>query len=404
MTIAQADAAAAPDDRLARRNVFVLAFATALAGGNSTVMLATGAITGSMLAPSKSLATLPVSAYVIGQWLSTLPVGALAARLGRRTTYQIGAGFGVLAGLIACAAVLQGSFVLFLVAAFNAGIYAAAHQSYRFAAADTASEAFRPKAIAWVMAGGIFAALFGPQLVILTKDFMPPYLFAVSYLAQAGTAVLAALVLCLVKLPPVKLAKGASTGRPLGEIARQPRFIVAALCGVASFATMSLVMTSAPLAMLDCNFSITEATLGLQWHVLAMFGPSLFTGQLCARYGADRVAGVGLALIAASGIVAIAGITLAHFWISLILLGIGWNFGLIGATTMVTACHRPEERFRVQSFNDFLVFGSLAMSSLLSGALLANYGWVVVNQVIFPVVLAAGAMLIWQRSRVTAAA
>lgn len=403
MTIAQT-AAPAHDDALARRNVLVLAFATALAGGNSTVMLATGAITGAMLAPSKALATLPVTAYVVGQWLSTLPVGALSARLGRRTVYQIGAGFGALAGVIAYFAVLQGSFALFLAAAFSAGIYAAAHQSYRFAAADTASEKFRPKAIAWVMAGGILAALFGPQLVILTKDMMPPYLFAISYLAQAVTAVFAALLLSFVKLPPVKVGKGVSTGRPLSEIARQPRLIVAVLCGVASFSMMNLVMTSAPLAMLDCGFSVTEATLGLQWHVLGMFGPSLFTGSLIARYGAERITGTGLALLALSAAVAMSGITLWHFWISLILLGLGWNFGLIGATTLVAASHRPEERFRVQSFNDFLVFGSLAVSSLLSGTLLANYGWSTVNEVVFPVVLGAGAMLLWQRRRMPAAA
>jgi len=395
MSAAAEPAAFVPDDRLAKRNAVVLAVTQALAGANNTVMLATGAIVGSMLAPDKAYATVPISVYVVGMWLGTLPVGRLARRYGRRTAFQVGTVFGVLTGLFGYMAVMQSSFMLFNIGAICCGLYAAAHQAYRFAAADTASEAFRPKAISWVLIGGVFAAILGPQLVIVTKDIWPPYLFAASYLAQAGVAVLAAIVLSFVKIPTPPRVQAGGEGRPLTEILKQPRFVVAVVCGVASYSMMNMVMTSAPLAMIQCNHSVTDAALGLQWHVLGMYAPSFFTGSLIARFGVERVVGAGFALLLASAAISIAGISLWHFWVGLVLLGMGWNFGFIGATAMVTQCHRPEERTRVQSFNDFLVFGSMAIGSFASGNLLAVYGWAVVNGVVFPVVLIAAALLVW---------
>jgi predicted MFS family arabinose efflux permease len=386
---------AVADDRLARRNAVVLAVAQAFAGGNNTVIVATGGIAGAMLALDRGLATLPISVYVVGLWIGTLPVGALARRLGRRTAFQIGALFGVICGLVCCLAVLQNSFLLLNVGTFFGGLYAAAHMAYRFAAADTASDAFKPKAISWVLLGGVFAGVVGPQLIIFTKDLWPPYLFAATYLGQAALAAICAAVLMLVSIPPPPPAAAGADGRSIGEIMRQPRFIVAVACGVASQGMMNLVMTSAPLAMVDCNHSVTDATLGLQWHVIGMFAPSFFTGSLIARYGVERIVAVGLALILASALISIAGISLWHFWIGLALLGIGWNFSFIGATTMVTACHRPNERNKVQAFNDFLVFGSMAVASFLSGKLLATLGWVAVNEMVFPFVLSAGALLVW---------
>jgi predicted MFS family arabinose efflux permease len=383
------------DDRLARRNAVVLAFAQALAGANNVVILATGAIVGAMLAPDKAFATFPVSVYVVGLWFGTLPVGALSRRFGRRTAFQLATICGVITGLLCCYAMLNGSFLLFNIGNFFGGIYAAAQQAFRFAAADTASERFRPKAISWVLIGGIFAGAVGPQLVIVTKDLWQPYLFAASFLAQAAAAVLAAGVLSLLDIPaPPRVAAG-GRGRPFGEILRQPRFVVAVACGVASYAMMNMVMTSSPLAMVECNHSVTNATLGLQWHVMAMFIPSLFTGSLIARLGVERIIGAGFALILISAAIGISGVTLWHFWSELILLGVGWNFGFVGASTLVTECHRPEESTRVQSFNDFLIFGSMAIGSFSSGTLLALYGWVTVNAVVFPVVLAAAALLVW---------
>ncbi len=397
--VADAPADLAAGDRLARRNALVLAVAQALAGGNNTVLIATGGIVGAMLAPDRGLATVPITVYVIGMWIGALPVGALARRLGRRAAFQIGAIFGVLTGLTCCLAVLEGSFLMFNVGALFSGLYAAAHQAYRFAAADTASDAFRPRAISWVMIGGIFAGIVGAQVVIVTKELWQPYLFAATFLAQALLAVISAGVLVLVKIPRPPPRAAGGDGRPLAEIAREPRFIVAVACGVASYAMMNLVMTSAPLAMVECNHSVDDATLGLQWHVLGMFAPSFFTGALIVRFGVERIVALGLALILASAAISVAGVTLWHFWIGLALLGIGWNFAFIGATTMVTHCHRPAERNKVQAFNDFLVFGSMAIGSFSSGKLLASFGWTAVNEVVFPVVLTAGALLAWSLLR-----
>jgi len=382
-------------DRLARRNAAILAATQALAGSNNTVMLATGSITGAMLAPDKAYATLPITIYVIGMWLGTLPVGMLARRFGRRIAFQTGTLFGILTGLFGYAAVMQGSFLLFNASAICCGLYAAAHQAYRFAAADTASEAFRPKAIAYVLAGGIFAGILGPQMVIFTKDIWPPYLFAASYLTQAGAAALAGLVLFFLDIPRPPRLQSEGEGRPLGQILRQPRFAVAVLCGVASYAMMNLVMTSAPLAMIDCNHSVGDAALGLQWHVLGMYAPSFFSGALIARFGSERVIGAGFVILLASAAFGLAGTSLWHFWLGLTLLGMGWNFGFIGATAMVTQCCRPEERVRAQSFNDFLIFGAMALGSFASGNVLVTYGWAAVNSIVFPVILAAFALLLW---------
>jgi MFS family permease len=390
---------AAAGDRLARRNAMILAVAQALAGANNVVLIATGAIVGAMLAPDRSLATVPVSIYVVGMWIGALPRGWIARHYGRRTSFFVGTAFGVLAGLFACAAVVTASFTLLCIGALCTGFYAAVHQSYRFAAADTASDAFRPKAISWVMVGGIFAGLFGSQLVIATKDLWQPYLFAGTFIAQSAVALVSAAVLALVNIPMPPAHIAANPGRPLSEIARQPRFIAAVACGVASYSMMNMVMTSAPLAMVDCNHSVSEAALGIQWHLLGMFVPSLFTGSLILRFGLERIIGIGLGLIALSAIISISGISLWHFWIGLTLLGVGWNFAFVGATTMVTQCHRPEERNKVQSFNDFLVFGSMAIGSFSSGAILVTLGWAAVNNIVFPVILAAAVLLIWQMLR-----
>ena len=386
---------AATSDRLARRNALVLSVAQALAGGNNTVLVATAGIVGTMLAPDKGLATLPISVFVLGMWMSTLPMGWLARNLGRRTALQIGSVSGVLTGLICCVAVLQGSFLLFNIGALFSGFYASAHQSYRFAATDTASDAFKAKAISWVLVGGVFGAIVGPQLVIVTKDLWPPYLFAASYIAQSAFALAAGGVLTLLHTPPPPPRTATSEGRPLAEIAREPRFMVAVGCGVVSYSIMNFVMTSAPLAMVMCNHSVTDATLGLQWHVLGMFLPSFLTGALINRFGIERITALGLLLLIVAAAIGVSGISLWHFWSGLALLGVGWNFAFIGATTMVTQCYRANERNKVQAFNDFLVFGSMAIGSFSSGKLLANFGWEVVNEISIPIVLAACVLLAW---------
>lgn len=382
-----------PDDTRARATVWRLAAAQALGGANSAVIFATGAIVGATLAPSVSLATVPISVYVVGLASGTLPVGIISRRYGRRVAFIVGSGAGALCGVLGAIAILHGSFALFCCATFFGGIYGAVAQSYRFAAADGASAAYRPKAVSWVMAGGVFAGVLGPQLVQWTMDIWQPYLFAFSFLAQALVALVAMALLSTVDAPKPAPAD-LHGGRPLFEIARQPRFIAAAICGVVSYSMMNLVMTSAPLAMKICGLSLSDSNFGIQWHVVAMYGPSFFTGALIARFGAAKIVSIGLLLEATAAIIGMSGITAMHFWTGLVVLGIGWNFGFVGASALVLETHRPQERNKVQAFNDFLVFGLMAVGSFSSGQLLANYGWSTVNAVVFPPVVLGLAVLV----------
>ncbi|WP_458094320.1 MFS transporter [Roseomonas sp. WA12] len=388
-----------------RSNILRLAIAQALAGANSTVVYATGAVVGSTLAPSPALATLPISIFVVGMAACTLPAGMIAGRHGRRATFLTGTGCGVLAGLLAALAVVLGSFPLFCTGTFFGGAYAAVVLSFRFAAADCAPPERRARALSAVMAGGVFAGVIGPQIVNHTMDLWLPYIFAASFVAQAAVAALSAVVLTGIRLPPPAAAgaAGAARGRPLALIVRQPRFITAVICGVVSYLLMNFLMTAAPLAMRMCGLSQESANLGLQWHVIAMYAPSFFTGQLITRFGASRVVMVGLVLTATSTAVGLLGVDVSHFWLTLILLGIGWNFGFVGASAMVLECHRPEEKARVQSFNDFAVFGTMAFGSFLSGGLLSTYGWDTVLWLSFaPVLLAVAALIISAASRLPA--
>src|SRR4051812_17637357 len=381
------------DDARARSNVVRLAAAQALTGANSAVIFATGSIVGATLAPDVSLATVPLSMFVLGLATGTLPTGAISRAYGRRVAFIIGTGFGVLTGLLGALAILRGSFALFCCATFLGGLYGAVSQSYRFAAADGASPAFRPKAVSWVMAGGVFAGVLGPQLVQWTMDIWPPFLFAFSFLMQAAVALAAMAILSGVDAPKPAPAD-LHGGRPLLEIVRQPRFIAAAICGIVAYPTMNLVMTSAPLAMKICGLSVRDSNFGIQWHIVAMYAPSFFTGSLIARFGAPKVVAAGLLLEAGAATVGLSGITALHFWATLIVLGIGWNLGFVGASALVLETHRPQERNKVQAFNDFLVFGTMAIGSFSSGQLLANYGWSAVNLVVFPPVLLGLAVLL----------
>jgi len=233
------------------------------------------------------------------------------------------------------------------------------------------------------MAGGVFAGVLGPQLVQWTMGVWSPFLFAFSFVVQALVALVAMAVLSGVDAPK-PAPSDLHGGRPLFEIARQPRFIAAALCGVIAYPMMNLLMTSAPLAMKMCGLSVSDSNFGIQWHIVAMYGPSFFTGSLIARFGAPVIVAVGLSLEAAAAIIGLSGITAMHFWATLMVLGVGWNFGFIGASALVLETHLPQERNKVQAFNDFLVFGTMAVGSFSSGQLLANYGWNAVNLVVFP--------------------
>ncbi|MDR3002765.1 MAG: MFS transporter, partial [Acidovorax sp.] len=292
-----------------------------------------------------------------------------------------------LSGLVAAQGIAQSNFVLFCLGTAMAGFYGACVQSYRFAATEAVGLASRQaQAISWVMVGGLIAAIIGPQVVIWTRDALPMTPFAGSFYSQALLALLALPLLAGLRLPPPAPKTVATDARALAEIARTPQFVVAAAAGVVSYGLMAFLMTAAPMAMVGCGHSVGEAALGIQWHVLAMFAPSFFTGKLIARFGKRRITALGLVLIAASGLLAMAGLALTHFWGSLVLLGLGWNFGFIGATALLTECYRPSERAKVQALNDFLVFGTVAMASFGSGQLMHSVGWAKINAGMLPLI------------------
>lgn len=379
-----------PDER---GNVARLTIAQALAGANAAVFVATGAVVGNTFAPDKALSTLPLSMFVVGTAAMTLPAGALAQRFGRGAVFLAGTACGAAAGLLASLAVVAGAFWPFCLAAFLGGAYMAVIATFRFAAADCVPSDRRARALSLVLGGGVFAGVLGPQLVTYTMDLWPPYLFAVTYLAQAAFAGVAGVVLLGVRLPtPPRAERGA--GRPLAVIVRQPRLIGTVTVAVASYFVMNWLMTSTPLAMRLCGLSQPDANLGIQWHILAMYGPSFFTGRIISRTGAPMVATAGLVILASAAMVGLSGITVWHFWASLTLLGLGWNFGFVGASAMVLDCYRPEERTRVQSMNDFAIFGSMVVGSFMSGGLLNTYGWEAVCWLSIPPLLLA-ALTLW---------
>lgn len=368
------DSSVGLSERDQRGNIIRLTLAQALAGANSVVVYATGAIIGHMLSPNKALATLPITIFVLGMALCILPMGLIARRHGRTVAFLAGTVCGVLTGLLAALAVVVGSFWLFCLATFFGGAYAAVVLSFRFAAADGVAEPRRARALSLVMGGGVAAGVVGPQLVTHTMYLWPAHLFAATFIAQAAVAAVSAVILVGVRLPRLSSAEIAA-GRPLRRIARQPLFITAMICGAVSYMLMNFLMTAAPLAMQMCGHSQESSNLGLQWHVIAMYAPSFFTGHLISRFGADKVVITGLLLTGVSILVGLMGVDIAHFWLTLILLGVGWNFGFIGASALVLECHRPEEKTTVQSLNDFVVFSTMAVGSFASGSVLAAYDW-----------------------------
>ena len=385
------------DDGLARRNAFVLAAASAFGGANASIVIGSAGLVGMSLAPDASLATVPVTSFLVGTALASAPAALLMKRVGRRDGFLVGAVLGMIAGGLAATAMWFGSFLLFCIGALLAGGYGAFVQQFRFAAADTASPAFKPKAISWVLAGGVLAGVIGPQTVIHTQALDAAHPFAATYIAHGTLAFVVCLILMALRSPrPVRTGPQAG-GRPLMEIARTPAFIVAALCGMSAYGLMTFIMTAAPIAMVGCGHSTTEALLGIQWHVIAMFGPSFFTGSLIARHGVERITGLGFVLLGCSAALSLSGLGLAQFWGALVLLGVGWNFAFIGATTMIARLHTPEEQGKVQALSEALVFGTVAIASLSSGATLDAFGWTIINSAVLPVVGCALLGLVWRR-------
>jgi predicted MFS family arabinose efflux permease len=378
-----------PAEREARRTALILAATQAIVGSAAVVAISLGALAGQyLLDVDKSLATAPVTGFNVGVAIGAIPAAWLIRMLGQRNGFQVGTATTALGGLIATAALLQSSFWLFVAGLVVIGLGGAFVQQFRFAAADNAPPEFKARAISFVLAGGVFTAIIGPQIVIFTRDLLAPVMFAGAFAAILGLAAVGAVLLSLLRVKAKTSSHNEHTDEPareLSEIAMQPQFAIGLLCAVGSYALMSFVMTGAPLAMVGCGFSPDEAAIGISWHVMAMFGPSFFTGALIARFGKETIVATGLILLIACAAVALSGIQLWHFWTALILLGLGWNFGFIGATAMVAGSYRSSEKSKVQGLHDFVLFGSVAFGSLMSGAVYNAWGWEMLNWIVFPV-------------------
>lgn len=382
----------------AKRAAILLAVASAIGGSAGPIAIGTGGLVGAALLPPEqiALATVPVSAFVLGPALASIPAAMTMRRIGRRNGFIIGAGIGAVGAAITTVGIVMGAFWVFCLGMVFLGAAGAFAQQYRFAAADASEPAFRPRAISWVLAGGVVTGVIGPQLAIHAQPLIPGAPLAGPFLTLVGLLILTGFVLARLDVPqPPPIVKGQG-GRPLLTILMQPKFLVALLAAISSYALMSLVMTATPLAMLEHHHSHADAQTGIQWHVIAMFGPSFFTGGLIARFGKPGIAAAGLLLIAASATVALLGTSLWHFWTALVLLGVGWNFGFIASTAMVAELYRPEEAFRVQAMNEFILFSFVAAASFSSGGILVASGWTLVNVLVYPIVGVSVLLIGWQ--------
>ena len=389
------------EDRRAHKNVIVLVLAQTILGAQMPMLFTIGGLAGQSLASNICFATLPITLIVAGSMLAATPISAIMQRYGRRAGFFIGAMAGALGGAIGGYGLYTGSFPIFLLGSLITGIYMSAHGFYRFAAADTASAEFRPKAISYVMAGGLAAAIVGPQLVKLTADaYVVPFIG--TYAAIIGLNCIGALLFFALDIPkPPAPSNDVPQGRTRWELLSTPRILVAVICATVTYALMNLVMTSTPLAVVGCGYDKNNAADVVSAHVLAMYIPSFFTGHLIARFGAQSVMATGLAILGAAGAVALSGVALENFFVALILLGLGWNFGFIGATAMLAEEHTPAEQGRMQGMNDLIVFGGVTIASLSSGGLMnctggePAQGWAAVNLAMLPFLALAGGALIW---------
>ncbi|MEM9343121.1 MAG: MFS transporter [Pseudomonadota bacterium] len=395
----------AHSDTRAKRNVAVLVAAQAILGSQITMIFVIGALVGQQLAPNPCLVTLPITMIVFGSMTTAPWMSGVMQRFGRRAGFLAGAIGGLCGSALAVWAIFVDSFLLLLIGSWMTGMYMSAQGFFRFAATDTASTDFRPKAISYVLAGGLISAIIGPQLVsiltsgnpIATADrYLPVY-----YVAMAINVVGMALFYFLDIPRPSKPEPGTLAGRTRMQLLTSPGIAVAVICGAVSYALMNLVMTSTPLAVVGCGFAVADAANVVSAHVLAMFAPSFFTGHLIARFGAKTIVAIGLAILGMAGLVGLSGITLPHFFGALVLLGLGWNFGFVGATALLADEHSSEERGRVQGMNDAIVFGCVTLASLSSGGLMsciggdAQEGWTAVNIAMLPLLGLAALALVW---------
>jgi len=373
----------------ARRTVLLLALCQSLAMTGNSILGTTAAIVGNLLVADKTLSTLPVALQMTGTMLATIPAAFLMARIGRRGGFWTGAAIGVAGAAIATLAIFADSFTIFCAGTMLIGANTGFVQQYRFAASEAAADAFRSKAISLVLAGGVVSGLFGPATAKWSRDLFAPVMFAGCYAIIAALYLASAVLLCLARLPKPAAPALRNGGRPLIEIAAQPIFVVAAIAGMVGYGVMSAIMTVTPIAMLGCGFAFVDAAFVIQWHALGMYVPSFITGHLISRFGVTTILLVGAGLLLACCGINLLGVGELNFWSALVLLGIGWNFLFVGATTLLTRSYDARETAKVQALNDFLIFGTVALSSFSSGALLTGFGWSMVQLAVLPLVVIA---------------
>ncbi|HJO69682.1 MAG TPA: MFS transporter [Rhodospirillales bacterium] len=390
--------------RASVRNVILLGSGLALAMTGTALVMTVSALAGEMLATDKRLATLPLALQFAAMLVTAIPAALLMKRVGRRPGFVLGQVVGVVAAVVAALGIWMGSFVVFCVGSAMLGVHNAFWQYYRFAAAEVSAPEFRSRAISFVLAGGVVAAIAGPQLAILSRDWLAPVTFAGSYVVIAILCAAAIAILGFTTLPKPGKDESRRSGRPISVLIRQPALITAVLSAMVGFGVMSMVMTATPIAMVASGHEFADAAFVIQWHALGMYVPSFFTGALIARFGTLRVIGAGIVLNILCVAVNAAGIAIGNFWAGLVLLGVGWNFMFVGGTTLLTETYEPEERAKVQGFNDFMVWGMVTVLSLSSGALFHQFGWLVVNLGVIVPVLASLLAIAWLASLRRAAA
>ncbi len=379
---------------LAKRNVAVLAALQALLFTNNATLIALNGLVGFALAPDKRLATLPVTGWVVGAALTTYFASLLMKRVGRQRGFMFGTSVGIVGALICCTAIYIGHFWLFCFGTVVFGVYNAFGQYYRFAAADTAPVEFRSKAISLVIAGGLVGGILGPTTSRFTMDLLPT-MYLGAYLALIGILVVVLLVQRQLRIPVPTEKEAHAGGRPLAQVIRQPAYIVAVVAAGFGYGIMNLLMTATPLAMGVCGHPYSAAATVISWHVIGMFAPSFFTGSLIKRFGVLNVMMAGVVLNFVCVAIALAGVDVANFWFALVLLGIGWNFLFVGATTLITESYRPEERAKAQGANDLAIFIIMATSSFASGLVLEASGWATLNYLAIPFIFAIGLAVMW---------
>lgn len=380
-----------------RRNVFLLAICQALFMSGNSLVLTTTALVGLALAADKWLATLPLGLQFLAITATAVPAAHIMKQMGRRAGFLLGVAFGAAGGALSTYAIVRADFTLFAAGGVLLGIYGSFAQYYRFAAAESAAPQFRSQAISLVMAGGVLAAVAGPNIANFSKDLIGAAPFAGSYAALVLLQLLAGALLAFVRVPRLSERDRRDGGRPMWAIARQPVFCVAVLAGMIGYATMSLLMTSTPLAMHAHGHAFSDTAFVIEWHMLGMFVPAFFTGRLIRRFGALNIILAGGGFTLAGVAVNLSGTAVAHFWMALAAVGMGWNFMYIGATTLLTESYTPAEGAKAQGFNELFVWGTVAIASLSSGALQHLWGWAVVNLAVIPLVLLALAATTWLR-------